>query len=57
MTGTGPFSWWATSRGQVVYFVQVIDREGIQRSGWVRCGGFLGGVVGSRRAEVRWDDR
>ena len=56
LIATGPFRWWTNSRGQVVYFIQVRDREGTQRSGWLRCGSFFGGVLGSRKAEVRWDD-
>ena len=50
----GPFFWW-TSRGQEVFYVTVRTTEGRRRRGWVRCGGFIFGVL-VNRAEVRWDD-
>jgi hypothetical protein len=50
----GPFTW-TSSRGQIVYFVQVRDPEGRERSGWVRCGSFWRGI-GSDKTEVRWKD-
>jgi len=53
---TGPFKWWTTSRNQTVYFVRVRDRDGYERSGWVRCGSFFGGVLFSDKTEVRWDE-
>jgi hypothetical protein len=55
--GTGPFRWWTNGRGQVVYHVRVRDRSGEARSGWVRCGGYFGGVLFSNRTEVRWEER
>jgi hypothetical protein len=51
---TGPFRWWTNSRGQVVYFVRVLDGAGHERQGWVRCGSHWGGVLFSKKAEVRW---
>jgi hypothetical protein len=56
MIGTGPFKWWTTSRSQIIYHIRVRDREGRERSGWVRCGSYLGGVLFSKQTEVRWDD-
>lgn len=50
----GPFSWF-TSDGQTVYFVTVRDCNGIERSGFLRCGGYFFGLF-SNKAEVRWDD-
>jgi hypothetical protein len=50
----GPFRWF-TSKQQLVYFVQVRDREGSERSGWVRCGSFWRGLE-SDKTEVRWKD-
>ena len=50
----GPF-FWTSSKGQTVYYVTVRDREGRERSGWVRCGGFWAGLF-SDQAEVRWED-
>jgi hypothetical protein len=52
----GPF-FWTSSKGQTVYYVQVLDRRnGQTRRGWVRCGSFWGGLM-SDKAEVRWDER
>jgi hypothetical protein len=56
MVGTGPFKWWTNSRGQIVYHVRVRDGGGRDRSGWVRCGSYLGGVLFSQEAEVRWEE-
>lgn len=53
---TGPFKWWTNSRNQIVYFVRVRDRDGKERTGWVRCGSYLGGVFFSNEAEVRWEE-
>lgn len=50
----GPFSW-TTSKGQTVYYVRVRDRQGTERTGWVRCGGWVLGLM-SDKAEVRWED-
>jgi hypothetical protein len=51
---TGAFNPFTTGRSQVVFLVTVKDREGRKRSGWVRCGSFLGGVLFSDQAEVIW---
>lgn len=56
MIGTGPFKWWTNSRNQIVYQVRVRDTEGRERSGWVRCGCYFGGVLSSKQVEVRWDE-
>jgi hypothetical protein len=50
----GPFTLWS-SKDQTVYRVRVRDREGTERSGWVRCGGWFLGLM-SDRIEVKWDD-
>ena len=47
----GPF-FWTTSRSQVVYYVTVRDNLGIERRGWVRCGGWFLGLF-SDTAQVR----
>ena len=49
----GPF-FFTTSKGQEVYRVVVRDRVGTIRKGYVRCGGFLLGML-SDNVEVRWD--
>lgn len=49
----GPF-FWTTSRNQTVYRVTVGMRDGSVRTGWVRCGGWLAGLL-ENRVEVRWD--
>ena len=50
----GPY-FWTSSRAQTVYHVKVRDREGSVRSGWVRCGGWVLGLL-SDQTEVRWED-
>jgi hypothetical protein len=50
----GPF-FWTTSRGQTVYYVTVEDSQGKRRKGWVRCGGWLLGML-SNNVEVAWDE-
>ena len=54
---TGPFKWWSNGRGQFVYRVVIRDRDGHERSGWVRCGSYLGGVLFNNDVEVRWEEK
>ena len=49
----GPF-WLRSGKGNVVYRVTVRDRDGLQRSGYVRCGGFFLGMW-SDAVAVEWD--
>ena len=42
----GPYFW--SSRGQVIYRVQVRDEMGLVRSGWVRCGSWFAGVFSDK---------
>lgn len=50
----GPF-FWSTSKGQEVFFVQVLDsRSGQVRPAWVRVGGWWRGLL-SDQVDVRWD--
>jgi hypothetical protein len=53
---TGPFKFWTNSRNQIIYYLTVRDRDGHERSGWARCGSYLGGVFFSDKIEVRWDE-
>lgn len=48
----GPFAW--SSKNQTVFRVAVQDTQGNQRTGWVRCGSYMGGII-SDKAEVKWD--
>ena len=50
----GPF-WWRTGKNQQVYYVRVRDGSGRERSGYVRCGSWLAGMLSSQ-ATVAWDD-
>jgi hypothetical protein len=50
----GPF-FWASSRGQAVYYVTLEDRQGARHQGWVRCGGWFFGLL-SDNVEVSWDE-
>ncbi len=53
---TGPFRWRTNSRGQVIYFFTARDREGSERSGWARCGGYVDGLFVWNKIEVKWDE-
>lgn len=48
----GSFNW---NCNRPIYFIQVRDREGNVRDGWVRCGSFWLGLLSSK-TEVRWKD-
>ena len=50
----GPF-FFTTSTGQEVYRVTVEDLQGGVRSGYVRCGSWVLGMLSSNM-EVRWDE-
>jgi hypothetical protein len=56
ITGRGPFNWWTNGRHQIIYHIRVRDSEGRERSGWVRCGSYLGGILFSNKAEVKWEE-
>jgi len=43
-----------SSRDQTVYRATFMTLEG-QRSAWVRCGSFMGGITFSNHVQVRWD--
>jgi hypothetical protein len=49
----GPFFW--ASKGQLVFRVAVEDAHGTQRTGWVRCGSYWGGIF-SYEVDVKWDN-
>ncbi len=51
----GPF-FWGTSASQEVYYVTIRTLNGQIRKGWVRCGGWFGGVLFSNQADVEWDE-
>ncbi|SRR6266481_5077471 len=51
---TGGFGWFTTSRNQIVYSILVKDRWNEERSGWLRCGSYFGGVLFSNEAEAKW---
>jgi hypothetical protein len=53
---TGPFKWWTNSRNQTIFHLGVRDQSGRERSAWVRCGSYIGGVIFSDQIEVRWDE-
>ena len=50
----GPF-FWTTTKGQVVYYVLLLDPQGNKRNAWVRCGSFWLGVL-SDDVEIQWQD-
>jgi hypothetical protein len=57
ITGRGPFNWWTNSHEQIIYHIRVRDREGRERSCWIRCGSYVGGVLFSSKVEVKWEDQ
>jgi hypothetical protein len=48
----GPFG--LSSKNQTIFRIAVEDAEGIQRTGWVRCGSFVLGIINDK-VEVKWD--
>jgi len=48
---TGPMSY---ARGQFVFRIVVRDKAGAERTGWLRVGGWLAGVL-SDKTKVIWD--
>lgn len=54
---SGPREWmWTSSSRQVLYSVRVLDKNGQERRGWVRCGTFWNGIF-SDKIEVKWEDQ
>lgn len=51
---SGPF--FLTLGHQVVYRLTVQDQQGLEKTCWVRLGGFFSGLF-SDRIEVRWEPR
>jgi len=51
----GPY-FWSCGRGQEVYRVEIEDKAGQERSGWVRCGHWFWGSFRDEVA-VSWDQR
>ncbi len=49
----GPF-FWGTGNCQIVYRIEVQDRHGTQKSGWVRIGSYW--WPDPNRIDVRWDE-
>ncbi len=49
----GPF-FWTTSKGQMVYYVEVMAPSGQTRHGYVRCGSFFWGLW-KDQVEERWE--
>jgi hypothetical protein len=50
----GPF-FWLHYKGQVIFRVKVRDSNGKERWGWVRCGGWMVGILFDQAAVI-WDD-
>ena len=51
----GPF-FFRSNKGQTVYRVTVEDGNGLTRSGWVRCGGWILGLF-TYHVDAIWDDQ
>ncbi len=50
----GPF-FWSTSRSQVVFYFEALDRSGLERKGFARCGSRWLGLL-KDQVEVRWEE-
>lgn len=50
----GPY-FWKSSKNQHVYHFTVTDEDGVQRTGWIRCGGYWLGLLTSE-VDVIWDE-
>jgi hypothetical protein len=50
----GPFWFW-TSKGQMVYYIQVRQPDGSVRGGYVRLGNWFVGMLADE-VEVAWDE-
>jgi hypothetical protein len=50
----GPFLW-TSSKYQVVYLVNVREKNGLERSAWIRCGGYWTGLF-TDKVEIKWND-
>ena len=48
----GPYFF--STRGQDVFRITAIDKDGNSKTGYARCGGFWFGTL-SEQVEVRWD--
>jgi hypothetical protein len=54
--GAGPFKWWSTVAKQPVYHITVRERDGHERSGWIRLECKWGMLEeGDRKTEVKWE--
>ena len=51
---SGAFNPFTTSRCQVVFWVSIRAGAGHERSGWVRCASYWGGLSRDQ-AEVKWE--
>jgi hypothetical protein len=52
----GPFHFLRTAKGTEVYAITARDARGTVRSGYARCGGWIGGVWFNDSVTVEWDD-
>jgi hypothetical protein len=50
---TGPY-FWRHARGQLIFYIDVIDVRGSRRSGYARLGGWFMGLL-SDQVDVTWD--
>lgn len=50
----GPF-FWSSNDHQTVRRIVVRDCDGNERSGYIRCGSYFGGLL-SEQTKVKWDD-
>jgi hypothetical protein len=52
----GAFTWWTTSRKQLVFSITVRDDAFQERTGWIRFGNFFGGGYTDHEPDVIWTE-
>ncbi len=52
---SGPFGWGTSGRASV-FRLRVRDRDGKERTVWVRCGSFFAGLIFDSTTEIEWED-
>ena len=51
---TGPF-FLSSSKYQRIYYVRIKDRNGQEKTGWLKLGGYFSGMLSEDEIEVIWE--
>jgi len=52
----GPFNRGTNFRGQMVLWLKVRLKDGLEKSCWLRCGNRFGGIWLGNETEAKWED-